>query len=90
MNNKLILATFIGGLLASCQTPSYTLTGNLYGFNDGDTVYLSTLDQRNFNGDGKIYKDILIDSCIVKNGQVYFEGRQDSAIRVVMKSYKNG
>ena len=56
MNNKLILTTFIGGLLASCHTPSYTLTGNLYGFNDGDTVYLSTLDQRNFNSDGKIYK----------------------------------
>ena len=90
MNNKLILATFIGGLLASCHTPSYTLTGNLYGFNDGDTVYLSTLDQRNFNSDGKAYKDILIDSCIVKNGQVYFEGRQDSAIQAVMKSYKNG
>ena len=87
---KLIFATFMGGLLASCHTPSYTLTGNLYGFNDGDTVYLSTLDQRNFNSDGKAYKDILIDSCIVKNGQVYFEGRQDSTIRVVMKSYKNG
>ena len=87
---KLILATFMGGFLASCHTPSYTLTGNLLGFNDGDTVYLSTLDQRNFNSDGKTYKDILIDSCIVKNGQVYFEGRQDSTIQAVMKSYKNG
>ena len=90
MDKKIILATLLGGLLASCHTPSYTLTGNLYGFNDGDTVYLSTLDQRNFNGDGKIYKDILLDSCIVKNGKIYFEGRQDSTIRVAMQSYKNG
>lgn len=90
MNKKLILATFMGGLLVSCHTPSYTLTGNLWGFNDGDTVYISSLDQRNFNGNGKTYKDILLDSCIVKNGQVYFEGRQDSTISVTMKSYKNG
>ena len=90
MDKKIILATLLGGLFASCHTSSYTLTGNLYGYNDGDTVYLSTLDQRNFNGDGKIYKDILLDSCVVKNGKIYFEGRQDSTIRVAMRSYKNG
>lgn len=87
---KLILCTLLGGLLASCSTPSYTLTGKLLGFNDGDTVYISMLDQRNFNSNGDIYKDILIDSCIVRNGQIYFEGRQDSTICVTLKSYKGG
>lgn len=90
MNKTIILAILLGGFLVSCITPSYKLTGNLYGFDDGDTVYIFMADERNFSSGDKIYKSKQIDSCIVKDGQIYFEGRQDSTICVAMQSYKNG
>lgn len=90
MNKTIILATLLGGFLVSCMAPSYKLTGNLYGFDDGDTVYILMTDERNYGSSDKFYKPIRIDSCIVKDGQICFEGRQDSTIYVFMRSYKNG
>lgn len=80
---KLILMTLLGAFLASCNTPSYQLTGSCMEFNDGDTVYINTMDR-------VTTKSILIDSCVVKNGQFHFQGRQDSAIIVNLITLKNG
>lgn len=72
---KLILLALLGSLLGACKKTSYTITGSLPIFKEGKTVYLSTTPH--FFGK-------FIDSCVVKNGLFYFEGKQDSTIRVYL------
>jgi len=83
MMKKLILCTLLGGLLASCSTTSYKLFGSCWGFNDSDTVYINTMDRMTT-------KSNVIDSCVVKDGQFHFQGRQDSTIIANLIVKKNG
>ena len=83
MIKRSLFCALLGVLMGSCASPSYTLTGSCWGFNDGDTVFINTMDRTTA-------ESRVIDSCVVKNGQFFFQGRQDNPICVNLKSMKNG
>ena len=83
---KALFTALLALLLGACNQPStYQLTGSLHEFNNGDTVYLCTLSKSNKNG---IRSIIYIDSCIVDNGEIFFQGKQDSTISVYLKTHQ--
>lgn len=59
-------------VLTACNSGNngYTVTGTVEGAADGDTVYLGTIEKRQF---------VKLDSAIVTNGTFTFEGKQDTA-----------
>ena len=67
-------------LFAACNNGNkgYTLTGIVEGATDGDTVYLESVEGRQF---------VRLDSAIIKNGTFTFRGTQDSTVNRYI-SYK--
>ena len=59
-------------VFAACNSGNkgYTVTGTVEGAADGDTVYLETVEGRQF---------VKLDSAIIKGGTFTFEGKQDTA-----------
>lgn len=71
---KKIMTLAIAALLslaASAQQNSYTVTGSCYGTEDGDTVFLCSMQG--------FFAMVPEDTCIVKNGKYEFKGSIDGA-----------
>lgn len=68
---KLTYLLAVAALFAACNggNKGYTVTGTVEGAADGDTVYLETVEGRQF---------VKLDSAIIKGGTFTFEGTQDT------------
>lgn len=58
-------------LVASAQHDGYTVTGSCYGTEDGDTIFLCSMQG--------FFSFVPEDTCIVKNGKYEFKGQIDGA-----------
>lgn len=62
----------VAALFAACNSnKGYTVTGTVEGAADGDTVYLETIEGRQF---------VKLDTAVITNGTFTFKGTQDSAV----------
>lgn len=60
----------VAALFAACNSnKGYTVTGTVEGAADGDTVYLETIEGRQF---------VKLDTAVITNGSFTFKGTQDS------------
>ena len=70
----------VAAVFTACNSGNngYTVTGTVEGAADGDTVYLETVDGRQF---------VKLDSAVIKDGTFTFKGTQDTAVNRYI-SYK--
>ncbi len=62
----------VAAVFTACNSGNngYTVTGTVEGAADGDTVYLETVEGRQF---------VKLDSAVIKDGTFTFKGTQDTA-----------
>lgn len=70
----------VAAVFTACNSGNngYTVTGTVEGAADGDTVYLETVEGRQF---------VKLDSAVIKDGTFTFKGTQDTAVNRYI-SYK--
>ena len=70
----------VAAVFTACNSGNngYTVTGTVEGAADGDTVYLETVEGRQF---------VKLDSAVIKGGTFTFKGTQDTAVNRYI-SYK--
>lgn len=63
----------VAAVFTACNSGNngYTVTGTVEGAADGDTVYLETVEGRQF---------VKLDSAVIKGGTFTFKGTQDTAV----------
>lgn len=63
----------VAAVFTACNSGNngYTVTGTVEGAADGDTVYLETVEGRQF---------VKLDSAVIKDGTFTFKGTQDTAV----------
>lgn len=69
MKKVLFLAAAAMSMAACQEKAGYTIDGTIVGANDGDYVYLSSINGR---------KSVVLDSAVVKGGKFQFTGNPDS------------
>ena len=74
---KLIFICCVSAVLASCAENGYVITGSVEGASEGDTVYLSSVENGGF---------VNLDSAVIKNGCFRFEGKQDETVNRYIRS----
>ena len=64
----------VAAVFTACNSGNngYTVTGTVEGAADGDTVYLETVEGRQF---------VKLDSAVIKGGTFTFKGTQDTAVK---------
>ena len=76
---KFIYLLAVAAIVAACSgNKGYVVTGTVEGAADGDTVYLETVEGRQF---------VKLDSAVIKDGTFTFKGTQDTAVNRYI-SYK--
>ncbi|WP_300703096.1 TlpA disulfide reductase family protein [Bacteroides sp.] len=70
---KLIYLLAVTAVFAACNSGNkgYTITGTVDGSANGDTVFLETVEGRQF---------VKLDTAVIENGTFTFKGTQDSAV----------
>ena len=69
---KFIYLLAVAAIVAACSgNKGYVVTGTVEGAADGDTVYLETVEGRQF---------VKLDSAVIKDGTFTFKGTQDTAV----------
>ena len=74
----------VAAVFTACNSGNngYTVTGTVEGAADGDTVYLETVEGRQF---------VKLDSAVIKDGTFTFKGTQDTAVnRYISYKAENG
>jgi len=74
---KLIFICCALAILASCGENGYVITGSVEGASEGDTIYLSSVENGGF---------VNLDSAVIKNGRFRFEGKQDVTVNRYIRS----
>lgn len=72
---KIVLVLLTTLLVISCKKEGYEINGTIKGVNNGEKIYIETLDKNN---------PVRIDTAVIENNKFHFEGKLNNGLEIAI------